>query len=337
MPNPTSTFVLDIGRHCNINCKFCYYHHLGDLRKQGWKTEESIINEITDGVGRGNTRVEVTGGEPTLYQLMPYFVKMMKNKGLEVCIITNGLVSKERLRELIYSGVDEFLISIHGTEKIHDELTMHGARELQELALDVIDRSGLKNGYRFNFVINSFNQLNIYEAAQWMSQWQPTIVNFINMNPHGMWQNSKDTKSVIADLRIVETQLDAAIKHLESSLIDVNLRYYPMCRVAEKYRRCVCNDLHVMFDPKEWDYCTMPKTFERYKQWGIDTSNNVEEKGEPCCRCDLQWVCGGVNKHFHKASNEMFGELILPQKTWDVDKNDFYHYRKDCFFEKEVV
>jgi hypothetical protein len=90
-----------------------------------------------------------------------------------------------------------------------------------------------------------------------------------------------------------------------------------------------------MFDPKEWDYCTTPKTFERYKQWGIDTSNNVEEKDATCCCCDLQKICGGANKHFHKASNEVYGEVLIPQKIDEIDKDDFYYYRKHCFFEKE--
>lgn len=332
-PEPTKTFVLDVGRHCNINCRFCYYRQLGDLRLQGWKSQKQLMSDIQDGVARGNNRVEITGGEPTMYPWIYEIVETLKDLNIDVCIITNGIVAESQLKSLIDSGVDEFLISIHGTEETHDRLTAPGARKAQIKTLETLYKAGLKDHYRFNYVVNSFNQHDILNTAQWMSQWLPTIVNFINMNPHHEWVNDKDTKNVIADLRVVEPLLNQAIEYLESVTIDINVRYYPMCRIAEEYRRCICNDLHVCFDPKEWDYCTLPKTYERYKQWGIDTSNNVEEKGDPCCRCDLQWICGGANKYWHRASNQVHGEILIPQKIKGIDKDDFYYYRKDNFLE----
>lgn len=330
-PIPTHTFVLDIGRHCNINCKFCYYHHLGDLRKQGWKPLDVIKSEINEGIKRGNNRVEVTGGEPTLYPHMETVLRILGEHGIKSCIITNGIVSEKKLRSLVNAGVDEFLISIHGTEETHNRLTIPEARYFQEKTLRTLEEldEKLSDRFRFNFVINQINQHDILETAKWMSSWCPTAVNWINMNPLHSWQNDPETKNVIADLRVVEPLLNEAVEYLDGIAITNNVRYYPMCRIAGRWRKFVCNDLQVMFDEKEWDYSTFPKTFEKHRAWGIATSNSNEEKGKPCCDCDLQWICGGANKHFHKASNAVYGELLIPQKIQGIDKQDFYYYRKD--------
>jgi len=328
---PTKTFVLDVGRHCSINCLFCYYKHLGDLRKQRFKPKSALFNEIEEGIDRGNNRTELTGGEPTLHPDIEEIIYYLKKNYIDSCIITNGLMSESKLYSIISEGVDEFLLSIHGTENTHNYLTQtNNARKVQEKTLKIISEAGLKNGFRFNCVLNAFNQNEILEITDYMIQWKPTTINFINMNPHHGWEkDTEGTCQTIADLRLVEPLLNQSIEKAEANNIKVNVRYYPMCRIAEKYRKCICNDLQVVFDKDEWDYNILPKTFDKFRQWGINTSNNVEEKGEPCNQCDLQWICGGANKHFHKASTQRFGEIIVPQKIENIDKSDFYFYRKD--------
>lgn len=327
--NPTKTFVLDIGRYCNIHCQFCYYHHLGDLRKQPWKSYASLQREIESGIERGNNRVEFTGGEPTLHPYIERMISDLKQRGIKTCIITNGIINRHKLKSLIDAGIDEFLISIHGTEENHDRITQcKGARKAQNKTLEFLSGVSLSDGVRFNCVINKWNQNEIFAIVDYMIEWKPTLVNFINMNPHHGWEKDESTKNTIADLREVEPLLDYEIENLESEGIGVNIRYYPMCRIAEKHRRCICNDLHVMFDPKEWDYAVVPKSYQRYRQWGIDTSNNVEEKGEPCSQCDLQWICGGANKHWHRAALKAFGEILVPQEV-DIDTNDAFYYRRN--------
>lgn len=332
MLTPTKTFVLDVGRKCSINCLFCYYKHLGDLRKQSFRTKQDLFKEIDAGINRGNNRTELTGGEPTLHPDIEEILFYLKSKNIDSCIITNGLMGEAKLNSLISEGVDEFLLSVHGTENTHNHLTQSfNARSIQEKTLDIISKAGLKNGFRFNCVLNAFNQNEIIEIAEYMIPWKPTTVNFLNMNPHHGWEKDiEGTCQTIADIRVVEPLLNEAISKLEDNNIKVNVRYFPMCRIAKEYRRCICNDLHVVFDKDEWDYNIFPKMFEKFRQWGIQTSNNVEEKGEPCNKCDLHQICGGINKYFHKATIQRFGEVVIPQIENDiVDKSDFYYYRKD--------
>lgn len=328
IPQPTKRFVIDILKNCNLKCKFCYHLHTYDTwPEQTWDLDK-CKQAIDEGCERGNGWMDITGGEPSIHPHIREIVEYAVSKGLKVCMITNGMISNDKLNSLIESGISEFLVSRHGLQGTHDFVTNHEgayARQYNFLVhLKFLENTGL----RFNCVINKFNQHELLHIAKELGKFKPKIVNFINMNPHHAWMDkSLETRDVIADLRIVKPELTKAIEHLESLGIGTNVRYYPMCGLPEKYWRCVCSDISVMFDPYEWDYETMPKTVDKYHQWGIETSKANEEKGEPCCDCDLQDICGGANKFWHKASNDEYGELLIAQKGLDVAKDDFYHYR----------
>lgn len=322
-PKPTKRAVIDPLRICNIRCKFCYYLHT-DMKSI--KSFDVVQKEIDAAAARGNNYIDVTGGEPFLYQHLPGLIKYAAEKRMRTCVITNAMASVQRLDAVLEAGVDDFLISVHGLEKTHDFLVQsEGARAKQITFLDHLSQSGMKP--RFNFVLNKYNQDDIFLLSSWLAHnWHPTIINFINMNPHGEWASKLDSASqVIADLRVVENQLNKTIPYLEENGVGVNVRYYPMCRLSKEYRKCVCNDLHVVFDPYEWDYSITPKSFDAFREWGIKVSNSVEHKGEPCISCDLFKVCGGINKAFNQASG---GRMIEKVKDPEVDKNDFYFYRK---------
>jgi len=325
-PKPTTRAVIDVGRKCPINCRFCYYRHLGDLRKQSFNDVVSMKQNIDSAIRRGNNYIDVTGGEPLVYPDMPELIKYGLTKNVKMCVITSGIGGRVQIQKILDAGINDWLVSIHGMEKTHDYLTaLKGAFKRQQ---EFMKQISFKMRFRFNFVINKFNQSEIMEVAQYMAKWRPTIVNFINMNLHHGWKHDVAARDVIANLISVQTPLSNAIEFLESNEIGVNVRYYPMCRIKEIYRRCICNDLHVVFDPFEWDYDIVPKTFDEFREWGIVETKKVEEKGSPCNECVLQWICGGANKHFHRVSTEVYGEVLVPIKNTAIrDKNDFYYYR----------
>ena len=234
---------------------------------------------------------------------------------------------KEKIWGLESAGLSEFLVSRHGQEETHNTITNNPKAYAKQH--DFLRSLSYTGGItlRFNCVINKFNEGNLLAIAKEVAIWHPKIVNFINMNPHTDWMDkSLETQEVIADLRIVKPDLTEAIDFLENNKIGVNVRYFPYCGVEPRHWRTVCNDLHVTADNFEWDYEIMPKTMEAYYQWGEETSNCVEEKGEPCNTCDAHNACGGANKHWHRASNALHEELLEPQKLGF--KPDYYHYRR---------
>ena len=319
---PTRRAVIDPLRKCNIKCLFCYYKH---LEMESVRELDDVKRDIDAACERGNNYIDITGGEPTIYPEIVELVKYVLSKGMKTCIITNGLVSERKATELMNAGLDDWLVSVHGLEDTHNFLVQtQNARKLQERFIkQVTERMTL----RFNSVINGYSQNELPQLATWMLQWKPRIVNFIHFNCHHNWgQHPEEVKEVIADLRKVEPLLNQTVEILESNGIGVNIRYYPMCRIAEKYRKCVCNDLQVMFDPYEWDYSETPKTVEQYTAWGIKTSSQNEEKGKPCCDCDLQWICGGMHRVHNSITEGKMLDAVI--NTDIVDRRDFYYYRK---------
>lgn len=341
-PKPTKFFVIDLGRKCNLeHCKFCYYRQMGDLRKQGWEPYEKLLKVIDDGHNRGNTNYELTGAEPSIYPNIVELIKYAYDKyGLKGSMITNALAGENTFQKIIDAGIDEFLVSVHGNENLHDYLIgMEGGFKRQERTLKQIKDNNVT--VRFNCVINKFNQNDLLKISKYMASWEPIVCNFINMNLHHQWKDDTHTaKDVISNLNIVENNLNDSITYLESQRIKVNVRYYPFCRIKEEYRRCIANDLQVTFElwdnklnkdiNKEWDYNVNPKTYEKHLEKNKQFSNDNEEKEEPCCNCDIHTICGGINKHFRRVHKEIYGEpcikIVKPELK---NSEDVYYYRRN--------
>lgn len=319
---PTKCAVVDIGRMCQIKCDFCYY--IWQDGKKEWMPWDEAKRQIDDSKERGNTLIDVTGGEPTLYPHMKEFVEYAHSTGQKVCIITNGLCGESKLNSLIEVGTDIFRISMHGMLEAHDKIVhKDGARKEQIRFLYQLENNSKVKQFHLNYVLVKDTQNDLVDFAKEYSKYSKfkkfAIINFL---PHYEWSASEKAVQMVADLRVAQSQIEEAFSILEGANIGCDIRYYPMCRIKESLRRTVCNDLQVMFDPWEWDYSANPKTFDFYKAFGENISNNIEEKGQPCCNCSIHKVCGGINKAMNKSNPGMIdpihGEII----------DDPFHYRK---------
>ena len=327
-PEPTRRAVIDPLRRCPCSCKFCYYRHKGET----WiKPFAEVQRDIDAAAARDNDRLDVTGGEPLVYpDLVELVAYARQAHGMDCRVITSCIGDRAQLDRLLARGSEapDWLISMHGLAETHNLLVgVHHARARQIAAIGQILRSG-RPSFSVNFVLVRQNQDEIAAFAQWLAQFRPRVVNFINFNLHHQeWRASPLALDLVADFRQVLPQWPEAIGVLEEAGAGVNLRYYPMCLVAPEFRRCVSNDLHVGFDTGEWDYDLQPKTFARFREWSCQLSAATEEKGPPCDRCELQWVCGGGNRYWHRAAIQRYGEILLAQTGTGVPPNDFYHYR----------
>lgn len=324
---PTTRAMVDVGRKCNINCKFCYHKHLGDLTKQTFLSAEVLKHDIDAAAARGNDTIDFSGGEPTIHPDICELIRYCKDThNMKVCIITNAILGENSTAKILDAGVDEFLVSMHGLPETHDMLSCHpGARDRQERFLKQISK---RVSFRINYTMNKFNQDEISVFALYAAKYyNPSIMNFINFNPHHSWQDDVvGTKEVLPSLDVLEKELNLAIPALEKHGIGVNVRYYPMCRIKEEYRRCVCNDHQVTFDPYEWDYRIMPKTVDAHMRWAIEGSKSIEHKKFPCSACNIRYICGGINRYYYKACDK--ADAVKPVYEKVENEHFVYHYRQ---------
>lgn len=317
LPEPTHRAVLDPTRVCPLRCSFCYYHH---ERQAEHRPVEALISEIENHASQGCEAVDITGGEPLTYPFLIAVLDCCREHKLGVRIITS-LTGPQPIFEAAVKRPVSWLVSMHGPSAVHDKLVGRtGARFTQHQRIPRL------NKWDVNCVINQQNQEHILGTAEVILQAKaksrPRVVNFINFNPHRGWAGSTETNKMVADLTVVYAQLDAAIELLERNNVAVNVRYFPLCRIPLRYRRTVCNDLHVAFDSGEWwNDIPKPVTLASAAAYGVRLSNRNELKTEPCASCALRMQCGGVNKHWYTAALQVYGDQLLPEKGEPDDTN----------------
>lgn len=329
-PRPTKRAVIDVGHKCSIECKMCYWLHELKSGTASWEPVDKLKEDIFKAQQRGNNYIDATGGEPTLYPYITELIEYAASLRMKFCIITNAITGRNQTLKILESGIDDWLVSVHDhAMKLKGGINFN-VRERQERFLRQVqeyNEDKEQRPYRFNCCMSRDNQEDLVATAEWAVRWKPRIFNFINMNPHNDWQKDVEgTKQVIGDMNVLEKQLCEAIPILLEGGVGVNVRYYPMCRLPEVFRMHVCNDLSCCFDPYEWDYNIIPKTFQAFLKAAQNMSRSVEWNGLPCLKCDLKFICGGINSAFFRADGRK--DIIHAVKLEGVPRDDFYHYRR---------
>lgn len=111
----TVTAWLRLSRACNNACVFCSEaEHLdGVARKRA-----EVLAEIGAAKAAGATRVVLSGGEPTLSAWVIEACTRVRDLGMRAALATNGRVisSDDLLRRLVHVGLNDLLVSIHGSD-----------------------------------------------------------------------------------------------------------------------------------------------------------------------------------------------------------------------------
>lgn len=326
----TTRAMIDPTRKCSLRCAFCYYLPQDDFHTV--KPWEEQASEVLAAERRGCDSCDITGGEPMQNPHVVELVRFCVDHGISPRIITSLICAEKVLDGVLEAGVDDWLISMHGANaETHDAIVaIPRARSFQIRRLAKIAN---RMRYCANYVMIGKNQTEMADWSRWLLELDhapPKVVNFINFNPHYGWRNmQKQALDNIVDLRVCGPVLDEAIDVLEDVGVGVNVRYFPMCGVAERHRKNICNDLHVAFDFGEWDNAIGDRRVDVGHQYGVSLSMANEEKGTPCSGCDHQWICGGANKIWHQLAREKFGGEVLHAIALpsDCHRKDFWHYR----------
>lgn len=151
---------IELTRNCNQNCPFCFSRCgtgavFKDLSLENWKTVIDKVREL------GVREIHLSGGEVTLYPWIAQLLRYIKSLNLRVHLNTNGQISLKDIGPLI----DEVVFSVHGTEKIHNEIV--GKSDSFKLLLNnIIYCNEMDIPISLNMVIikkNRNNLRNLYE------------------------------------------------------------------------------------------------------------------------------------------------------------------------------
>lgn len=117
---------IEITKRCNWNCEFCY--NVWKYSKEKNNKFDLPLGEykkiIDEAVNNGCQTVRISGGEPTLHPEFKKMIEYTANKGININLFTNASILKiEDIQFLKLHRVENVLISLHGTEVMHNKIT----------------------------------------------------------------------------------------------------------------------------------------------------------------------------------------------------------------------
>lgn len=155
---------------CNFKCGFCHNPDL--VNKPTIELDLEILFKDLKAKAQGGwyRSVCISGGEPTLQEDLPEFVKKLKQLGLNVKIDTNGSNPEMLQRLLNGRGVDYIAMDIKAPRQKYKEVT----NSKDEKILEKLDKSIeiLKKFPVYEFrttVIPFFNKKDFEEIGGWIS------------------------------------------------------------------------------------------------------------------------------------------------------------------------
>jgi MoaA/NifB/PqqE/SkfB family radical SAM enzyme len=274
---------MQVVRHCNQYCRFC------SNPATGWILDlPTAQRQIDDFVARGYFGIILTGGEPSLSDLIPEIARYAVERGLHVRMITNGSrLARDGLAEsYVAAGVRHYHVSIHSCdEQLEDWLTgVRGSFALAMQALEHLGRAGAT--VNINTVINRFNADHLDVNVRYFVGRFPFLRHFVwnNLDPSmGRAETNRDTAHRLADF---ELSLARAMRFLHASGRTFRVERVPLCYMTE-FAHCSTETRKII------------KGEERIVHF-LDEKGTIRQtdfrhpKSEACRHCSLDESCGGL-------------------------------------------
>ncbi len=195
-----------ITHRCNHRCAICAqwgesgYNARDDTPKVTGEVPLEVYKRVVDDVAPLKVHFYITGGEPFLYQPLVPFVNYVKQKGLTVQIVTNGVGLEKNAETIVENGWDMICVSLDGPREVHDQCrglqgaydtAVKGIMKIQELKKE---KNKVKPQFFMIATISKTNESMLVE----------TVREAEKLNPDGMviyyswftreWIGEKHTK-----------------------------------------------------------------------------------------------------------------------------------------------
>ncbi|HLG19516.1 MAG TPA: radical SAM protein [Bdellovibrionota bacterium] len=335
----TSRVDINVGYSCNERCKFCYYiQTVKDRTKEKDLPTDEVKKRIAFIRRQGIETLEFTGGEPTIRNDLIDLVRYAKSLGFKsISMISNAvrLAQPDYAKACVEAGIDDFLISIHGSEaKSHDRVTeIPGSFDKAVQAVRHLTKYPVK--VRANCVISGLNYTEAVPTLELYRSLGLQTANFILFNPivEADWRSAPELNVAYSD---AAPYLKSAIDQYKDKIQKITVRYIPLC-LMQGYESYVTNMPQIQYDPDEWDYLirtgiregkfistaalwvgmalhpskrrALKHGWNTLKHEGIKYFLQIKNKvyGSECQKCAYKGVCDGVWRKY--ADWKGFGEL----------------------------
>lgn len=297
----------EITDKCNQRCKMCWSTDWKHTDME-WKNIEKIILDYAKNFPNGT--IVLTSREPLLSLSFENILKLTKKLGIEIKLLTNGILLNKKNCELIVNSTVNFIsISIHGDEKLHNKIV--NCSNSYKKTLDGIKMINLyKKKYnrndldiRITTVVNDKLFDNIDEIINICNNYETNL-----RIQHMMWHN-KNIKE--EHKKIMKQRFDYDDNIIDGFLEEVNIDPYYIINTINKAKE-IC----------------------RYKQVDLQVYPNLSDEdiinwysGEESLKCNETYYCDHVEESIRMRAN---GDITLCQYIdkfyGNAVKNNFEHF-----------
>jgi pyruvate formate lyase activating enzyme len=150
-PGEIATVLFTQG--CNFRCPYCHNPELVDCNRYRKPVEEQDVLNYLEFRKNLIDGVVITGGEPTIHQDLPEFIKIVKDIGYLVKLDTNG-TNPEMLREIIdLDLVDYIAMDYKAPLRKYSEI-VRSKVDINDIleSVEIIKKSSVKYEFRTTIV-----------------------------------------------------------------------------------------------------------------------------------------------------------------------------------------
>jgi MoaA/NifB/PqqE/SkfB family radical SAM enzyme len=219
--------VISVCFTCNNRCTICM---LSDLKEKlpgiGFENFKKVVSEIRN--KRLYENLILSGAEVTTFDDLDRYIQFAVSLRWfkKIQIQTNGRKLNDRhyLKHLIDQGINEFFVSIHGLEQVHDSITrrqgsfretMEGLHNLENFDVNVIT----------NTVLTKTNIHDIADLFSILSRKKIHEIHMWNYFPMG----KKDTKDFVVSMKDFLDLLPRLLPIVKQAGKPLVLKSFPEC------------------------------------------------------------------------------------------------------------
>lgn len=328
-----------ITNECNLRCRHCYMN--ADKHLENELSTSEIISLLNTFRANGGEELCLTGGEPTIRKDFKRIVDHAYNLGLDIDILTNGLLLTEKLINEIGPKVRKLQISIDGyNEEENAKVRGKGTFDVLISKLRLLDKYLVNTEVAVTPLLTSDLETKIEKYAefgQWlMSEFSNSIssVNFTGdlMDGRDLHISEEDRK------RYQKIAEQIYIKCYNRNGDEVFAEYHKRGGLEGN---CSFGNLFVTAVGDIY-FCSIFKWLKPYgnvRTTDMDTLikklDYVRQKAHvsvlsPCKECELRFICGGECKVKYFKDLRDNRTLIAnndakPQRRCDENTKKYYY------------
>jgi radical SAM protein with 4Fe4S-binding SPASM domain len=189
---------------CNARCKYCNVDAKGENAPRELTTKEALalVDKVYD---FGVRWFGLKGGEPLLRKDIFEIVTYAKNKGLNVCLLTNGCFVEGDIYDNLVKNQVWSSVSIDGPEEVNDALRGKGSYKKALAAIEKLSTGKILNGLAA--AITSINYKHLDHVCELAEKYHANFVWFNHLVPSG---RAKETM----DLTPTPEQYEEVLNHI---------------------------------------------------------------------------------------------------------------------------